>query len=88
MAGLNCGTASSLAWPVLRSGLDYSVTVEDDAALQAVDDLHTAGISSGPSGAATLAGLRAARHRLDLTADSTVVLISTEAGAKRTTEAG
>lgn len=79
MAGLNCGTPSSLAWPVLRSGLDYSVTVEDDAALQAVDDLKSAGISSGPSGAATLAGLRAARDRVNLMEDSTVVLISTEA---------
>jgi len=78
MAGLNCGTLSSLAWPVLRSGLDYSVTVEDDEALQAVDDLMAAGISSGPSGAATLAGLRAARDRLELDASSTVVLISTE----------
>jgi diaminopropionate ammonia-lyase len=79
MTGLNCGTASSLAYPVLRSGLDYAVTVEDDAALQAVGDLESAGISSGPSGAATLAGLRAARDRLDLTPDSTVVLINTEA---------
>ena len=83
MAGLNCGTPSSLAWPVLRSGLDYSVTVEDDAALQAVDDLGAAGISSGPSGAATLAGLRAARDRLNLMEDSTVVLISTEACVSR-----
>jgi diaminopropionate ammonia-lyase len=59
--------------------LDYSVTVEDDAALQAVDDLQTAGISSGSSGAATLAGVRAARDRLNLMENSTVVLISTEA---------
>ena len=79
MAGLNCGTPSTLAWPVLRSGLDYAVTVEDDAALQASADLAASGISSGPSGAATLAGLRAARDRLDLGPDSTVVLISTEA---------
>ncbi|MFG1624122.1 pyridoxal-phosphate dependent enzyme [Kribbella sp. NPDC049227] len=79
MAGLNCGTASTLAWPVLRAGLDYAVTVDDDAALQAVADLRGAGISSGPSGAATLAGLRAARENLDLRPDSTVVLISTEA---------
>jgi diaminopropionate ammonia-lyase len=79
MAGLNCGTPSTLAWPVLRSGLDYSVTVEDEAALEATSDLGAAGISSGPSGAATLAGLRAARDRLDLDRDSTVILISTEA---------
>ncbi|TDD20879.1 pyridoxal-phosphate dependent enzyme [Kribbella turkmenica] len=79
MAGLNCGTPSSLAWPVLRSGLDHAVTVEDDEALRAASDLEAAGISSGPSGAATLAGLRAARDYLDLNADSTVVLVSTEA---------
>ncbi|MEV6284415.1 pyridoxal-phosphate dependent enzyme [Kribbella sp. NPDC051770] len=78
MAGLNCGTPSSLAWPVLRDGLHASVTVDDPDALQASEDLAALGISSGPSGAATLAGLRAARASLDLTADSTVVLISTE----------
>jgi diaminopropionate ammonia-lyase len=44
-----------------------------------VDDLKSAGISSGPSGAATLAGLRATRERLNLMENSTVVLISTEA---------
>jgi diaminopropionate ammonia-lyase len=78
MAGLNCGTPSSLAWPILRDGLHASVTVEDADALQASEDLAALGISSGPSGAATLAGLRAARDSLDLSADSTVVLISTE----------
>ncbi|TWD80441.1 diaminopropionate ammonia-lyase [Kribbella amoyensis] len=79
MAGLNCGTPSSLAWPVLRSGLDAAVTVEEAEAIQAVADLAAVSISSGPSGAATLAGLRAARTSLDLDRDSTVVLISTEA---------
>lgn len=86
MAGLNCGTASSLAWVVLQAGLDASVTVEEAEAVQAVADLGALGISSGASGAATLAGLRAAlaadpthREALGLTPDSTVVLISTEA---------
>ncbi len=79
MAGLNCGTPSTLAWPILQAGLDHAVTVDDDAALQASTDLATAGISSGPSGAATLAGLRAARPRLPLASDSTIILISTEA---------
>ena len=78
MAGLNCGTPSSLAWPVLRDGLDAAITVEEAEAIQAVEDLAAAGISSGPSGAATLAGLRAARDALDLDIRSTVVLISTE----------
>ena len=81
MAGLNCGTPSSLAWPVLRAGLDAAVTVEESEALRAVEDLAAAGISTGPSGAATLAGLRAARDRLPLSATSTIILISTEAAS-------
>jgi diaminopropionate ammonia-lyase len=44
-----------------------------------VEDLGAAGISSGASGAATLAGVRAARAKLPLTEASTIVLISTEA---------
>jgi diaminopropionate ammonia-lyase len=84
MAGLNCGTPSSLAWPVLQAGLSASVTVEEDEAIQAVADLGGEGISSGASGAATLAGFRAAlaagqRDALGVTAGSTIVLISTEA---------
>ncbi len=79
MAGLNCGTPSTLAWPVLQAGLDHAITVEDKAALRASTDLAAAGVSSGASGAATLAGLRAARPRLTLAPDSTVILINTEA---------
>ena len=84
MAGLNCGTPSSLAWPVLRAGLSAAITVGEDEALTAERDLGAAGISSGASGAATLAGLRAAlaaghRDELGLHEGSTVVLISTEA---------
>jgi diaminopropionate ammonia-lyase len=87
MAGLNCGTPSSLAWPVLHAGLDAAVAVADHDASAAVDDLAALGISSGPSGAATLAGVRAAltgpdagrrRAALRLGPDSTVVLLSTE----------
>ncbi|GAA0576060.1 pyridoxal-phosphate dependent enzyme [Kribbella sandramycini] len=81
MGGLNCGTPSALAWPVLQAGLDHAVTVSDDAALQASADLAAGGITSGPSGAATLAGLRAARSRLPLDGTSTVVLISTAAAS-------
>ena len=32
MAGLNCGTISSSAWPVLRAGCDAAVAVSDDEA--------------------------------------------------------
>jgi diaminopropionate ammonia-lyase len=87
MAGLNCGTLSSAAWPVLRAGCDAAVAVGDTDAATAVDDLARLGISSGPSGAATLAGVRAAltgpdagarREALRIDGSSVVVLLSTE----------
>jgi len=84
MAGLNCGTVSAAAWPVLRRGLDVAISVHDDEARTAVTDLATEGVSAGPCGAATLAGLRAylgrsgARDAIDLPDDAIVVLLSTE----------
>jgi len=84
MAGLNCGTVSTSAWPVLQAGCDAAVAVTDAEAIQAVRDLARLGVSSGPSGAATLAGVRAVLHdphrraELDLGTDAVVVLLSTE----------
>jgi diaminopropionate ammonia-lyase len=84
MAGLNCGTVSRSAWPVLRAGCDAAVAVSDAEALRAVADLGRLGVSSGPSGAAALAGARAAlaepgrRAALGLDDDPVVVLLSTE----------
>jgi diaminopropionate ammonia-lyase len=88
MTGLNCGTVSALAWPYLAGGLDAAVAVTDQQARQAMADLAAAGISAGPSGAASLAGARAAvtgpgsterRAGLGLGPAATVVLLSTEA---------
>jgi diaminopropionate ammonia-lyase len=88
MAGLNCGTVSSIAWPCFASGLDAAVAVSDEAARRAAADLAAAGISSGPSGASSLAGARAAltgqgsadrRAALNVDTDSVIVLLSTEA---------
>lgn len=84
MAGLNCGTVSAGAWPVLWSGCDAAVSVSDEAAMTASADLDTLGVSSGPCGAASLAGARAVardparRADIGLGSDSVVVLISTE----------
>ncbi|CAM3681659.1 diaminopropionate ammonia-lyase [Streptomyces albus] len=87
MAGLNCGTPSSTAWPRLRDGLDAAVAVTDAAADRAAARLAALGVSSGPCGAATLAGLRTAltgrdagdrRTSLGLDATSVVVLLNTE----------
>lgn len=90
MAGLNCGTPSSLAWPVLRNGLDGAIAVTDGAATAAVEDLGALGIDAGPSGAASLAAARALVHgpgaaarrdHLALPTDAVVVLLSTEGRA-------
>jgi diaminopropionate ammonia-lyase len=74
MAGLNCGTVSSLAWPAIRDGLDAAIGVTDEEARDAMRQLHAAGLPAGPCGAAALAGFRAA----PLDAFTTTVLISTE----------
>src|SRR5215472_12699836 len=69
---------------VLRAGCDAAVAVSDDDALRAAGDLGRLGVSSGPSGAATLAGVRAAltgpgrRAAIGLDDDAVVVLLSTE----------
>jgi diaminopropionate ammonia-lyase len=84
MAGLNCGTVSTIAWPAIRDGLDAGLAVTDDRATAAARRLNELGIPAGPCGGASLAGvreaLRDANHRaaLTLTAESVLVLISTE----------
>jgi diaminopropionate ammonia-lyase len=87
MAGLNCGTPSSLAWPVLAGGLDAAIAVPDQLAIEAEADLTRLGVRSGLSGAAALAGVRAAltgpgagtrRAGLGVTTSSVVLLLSTE----------
>ncbi|KAI0160099.1 pyridoxal-phosphate dependent enzyme family protein [Xylariaceae sp. FL1272] len=82
MAGMNCGTLSTTAWPVLQAGIDADVLVTDAESHQAVQDLEAAGVKAGPCGAATLAALRRlcadARDDLSLDSDSVVLLVCTE----------
>lgn len=90
MTGLYCGTMSAAAWPYARDGLDAAVAVSDADARRAAADLAALGISSGPSGAATLAGARAAlragdrRDTLHIGPNSVLVLLSTEAAGQVT----
>jgi diaminopropionate ammonia-lyase len=56
MAGLNCGEVSRIAWPVLRTGVRAAVAVSDADSMDAMRALDAAGIPSGESGAAALAG--------------------------------
>ncbi|KAI2631157.1 pyridoxal-phosphate dependent enzyme family protein [Xylaria nigripes] len=59
MHGLNCGTLSTTAWPVLRAGIDVSIVISDAESHAAVQELTAAGIPAGPCGAAAaLAALR------------------------------
>lgn len=90
MAGLNCGTPSSAAWPYLRSGIDAAVAVTDAQAARAARDLAGQGVPAGPCGGAALAGARVAltgagsgerRAHLGITPASTVVLLCTESSA-------
>lgn len=87
MTGLNCGTVSEIAWPVLSSGLDAAAAVTDRDALDAVNTLEALGIDSGPCGAATLAGARRVladpqrRRALGVGVDAVVILLSTEGRA-------
>jgi diaminopropionate ammonia-lyase len=59
MAGLDCAAVSEAAWPVLRDGINGTVTVSDAETEAAMEDLAAAGLAIGESGAAPLAGLRA-----------------------------
>lgn len=79
MAGLNCGTPSTLAFPDLLATLDGGVWVTDEEAAVASTELAGAGIDAGPCGAASLAALRHLVGTGALTPDTTVVLLNTEA---------
>jgi diaminopropionate ammonia-lyase len=85
-AGMNCGTLSTTAWPVLQKGVDGAVVITDTEAHHAVEELKAQGIPAGPCGASTLPALRRvckeAREELGLDGDSVVVLYCTEGQRK------
>ncbi|GAA5136095.1 pyridoxal-phosphate dependent enzyme [Pseudonocardia adelaidensis] len=84
MAGLNAGTVSAAAWPVLRDRVTAAVAVPDEAALAAAEQLHTAGVAAGACGGAALAGLEraladpGAREALGVDEGSCVAVLSTD----------
>ncbi len=89
MAGLNCGTVSTLAWPSIVVGLDAALVTDDLSARRATETLATMGVDAGPCGAASLAAMRevcgsdadAFRSHVGIDADATVVLLVTEGTA-------
>lgn len=84
IAGLNCGTVSTLAWPLIRERLDAGIGVTEGESAWAAAILRNAGVDSGPCGAASAAGVEAARgmpggiEALGLDASARLVLLSTE----------
>jgi diaminopropionate ammonia-lyase len=87
MAGLNCGTLSMIAWPVIQATFDLAISVDDDRAREAMRLLASVRIVSGESGASGLAGLlalltapelEAPRERFGIGAGTSVLIFSTE----------
>jgi hypothetical protein len=82
MAGLDCGTVSTTAWPILSKGLCASMTVSDFEAHSAAIYLRSLGVSAGPCGGSTIAALRRLspedKRRLEINSSSVIVLPCTE----------
>jgi diaminopropionate ammonia-lyase len=97
MAGLNCGTPSVVAWPAVSRGIDVFVEIEDRWSREAMRMLAGAGVVSGETGAAGLAGLLAVaqegdKGELGLTEETRVLVFNcegaTDPGAYRRILAG
>src|SRR5699024_8267744 len=83
MSGLNCGSPSSLAWPLISNGLDSAVTVSETTAIEHAHRLAEVAIAVGPCVAASLAGVPkfltghdrvSLRRHLGVDSDSVIVL--------------
>lgn len=82
MNGMNCGTVSPISWPILRNGVDASVTISDLDCHDSINYLRSIGMNPGPCGAAGLCALNkfavSDSSSLILDANAVIVLLSTE----------
>ncbi|OBT93485.2 hypothetical protein VE01_08690 [Pseudogymnoascus verrucosus] len=78
MCGLNCGTVSSIAWPILQKGVDVSVYVTDAEAHESLVQLKECQAVIGPCAAATLAALKKVVRGPGLDKNAVVLLLGTE----------
>jgi diaminopropionate ammonia-lyase len=87
MAGLNCGLASLLAFPIVSTGVDLFVAIADERAREAMRHMAKAGIVAGETGAAGIGGLlelltgpeaEPMRHLLGITPSTRVLALCTE----------
>jgi diaminopropionate ammonia-lyase len=90
MSVLQCGTLSVTAFANLHAGVSCCLAIEDSWATTAVSELDSCGVRTGPSGAASVAGLLAAfsgpfagpvRQHLGLSSDARLLAIATESPA-------
>lgn len=87
MTGLNCGTPSYNAWPIIQKGLDAAVVISDSQAEKALRELRRLNIDAGPCAASGLAafellmGSVEARDQFGLGTDSVLVILLTEGAA-------
>lgn len=92
MAGLNCGSVSTLAWDILKKGMSGSISISDELAQAAIrllafpfeDDPVIVSGESGSSGLGALIGLcKSVEHKkfkeeISLNQRSNVLVINTE----------
>jgi diaminopropionate ammonia-lyase len=87
MAGLNCSTPSPVAWPLISTGIDVFMAIDDEWAEAGMRDLARVDVVAGETGAAGLGGLEAlmadtSSHSmagaLGIDASTRVLLICTE----------
>jgi diaminopropionate ammonia-lyase len=74
MSGLNCGTPSQVAWPLVSQGLDLYLAVPDHPVAEATRLLAADEIAAGECGAAGLAGLLTLQSDADLLDDGARLL--------------
>jgi diaminopropionate ammonia-lyase len=96
MVGLNCGTPSLVAWPMLSSGIDAFATIEDEWTYQGMRELAAIGVVAGETGAAGLGGLLSLltdvckeeiRRILEVDTSSNILVFATEGATDPTTYA-
>lgn len=79
LTGLNCGTVSALAFPILKKLVNLAVTVEDWDAHEGVLELRRIGMDAGPIAGACVRALKGMKkEELGLNRNSVVVVIATE----------
>ncbi len=74
MGRLDCKTASMLAFEILNEGADYFVTISDDMATRAAEEISVSVTPTTPSGVAGYAALK----EYDLSGNANPLIIISE----------